>query len=172
MSIETTPVVAPIGCGLPPSCAVAARRERLRLGGQLNGIDFVEVGDDGVTLCVHLFGPIPEGIGIANVRVSGGDRITGLRVIAVSQEVEPEMHDDACLRVVLDREGDHSSYCLCLVDAASGNDPAGWIAYPGFDPRYACVALHFYPDTQQAELACLFVAERFENQGIGAKLSQ
>jgi amino-acid N-acetyltransferase len=36
----------------------------------------------------------------------------------------------------------------------------------------ACVALHFYPDSQQAELACLFVGERFENQGIGAKLAQ
>jgi amino-acid N-acetyltransferase len=36
----------------------------------------------------------------------------------------------------------------------------------------ACVALHFYPDTQQAELACLFVGERFENQGVGAKLAQ
>jgi amino-acid N-acetyltransferase len=35
-----------------------------------------------------------------------------------------------------------------------------------------CVALHFYPDTQQAELACLFVADRFENQGIGGKLAQ
>jgi amino-acid N-acetyltransferase len=36
----------------------------------------------------------------------------------------------------------------------------------------ACVALHFYPDTQQAELACLFVGERFENQGVGARLVQ
>ncbi len=36
----------------------------------------------------------------------------------------------------------------------------------------ACVALHFYPDSQQAELACLFVGNRFENQGIGIKLSQ
>jgi amino-acid N-acetyltransferase len=35
-----------------------------------------------------------------------------------------------------------------------------------------CVALHFYPDTQQAELACLFVADRFGNQGIGGKLAQ
>jgi amino-acid N-acetyltransferase len=35
-----------------------------------------------------------------------------------------------------------------------------------------CVALHFYPDTLQAELACLFVADRFENQGIGGKLAQ
>jgi len=146
MSIESAPAVVPIGCGLPPSCSLEARRERLRLGGQLNGIDFVEVGDDGVTLCVHLFGPIPEGIGVVNVRVSGGDRITGLRVLAVSVENEPEMHDDACLRVVLDREGDHSPYCLCLVDAASGTDPAGWIAYPGFDPRYACAALRFRLD--------------------------
>jgi amino-acid N-acetyltransferase len=36
----------------------------------------------------------------------------------------------------------------------------------------ACVSLHVYPDTQQAELACLFVAPTFENQGIGAKLVQ
>jgi amino-acid N-acetyltransferase len=36
----------------------------------------------------------------------------------------------------------------------------------------ACVSLHFYPDTQQAELACLFVSPSFENQGIGAKLVQ
>ena len=35
-----------------------------------------------------------------------------------------------------------------------------------------CVALHFYPDSQQAELAGLIVADRFENQGIGVKLAQ
>jgi hypothetical protein len=164
MSTDTRLAVVPIGCGLPPSCSLEARRERLRLGGKLNGIDFVEVGDDGVTLCVHLFSPIPQGIGVANVRVSGGDRITGLHAIAVSEENEPEMHDDACLRVVLDREGDHSSYCLCLVDAASGIDPAGWIAYPGFDPRYACVALRFRLDCPKdldcaAETPCLEAPE-------------
>jgi len=67
-------------------------------------------------------------------------------VLSVNPELEPDMHDDACLRVVLDREGDHTAYCLCLVDAASGNDPASWQAYPGFDPRYACVPLHFRLD--------------------------
>ena len=153
MSTATILSPVPIGCGLPPSCALEARRERLRLGGQLNGIDFVEVGDDGVTLCVHLFGPIPQGIEVANVRISGGDRITGLRVLAVSVENEPEMHDDACLRVVLDREGDHSPYCLCLVDASSGSDPAVWIAYAGFDPRYACAGLRFRLDCPK-ELDC------------------
>ncbi|HEX8777971.1 MAG TPA: putative baseplate assembly protein, partial [Rhodanobacter sp.] len=132
-----------IGCIALPACSVPARRDKLRTAGTLNGIDYVEVGDDGTSLCVHLFGAIPQGLGVANVRISGGDRITGLRVLGVSAELEPELHDDACLRVVLDREGDHSPYCLCLVDAASGNDPAGWLPYPGFDPRYACVALRF-----------------------------
>ncbi|MES1153620.1 MAG: putative baseplate assembly protein, partial [Rhodanobacter sp.] len=131
-----------IGCAQLPACGVPARRDKLRLAGTLNGIDYVEVGDDGVSLCVHLFGEIPQGLGVANVRISGGDRITGLRVLSVNPELEPDMHDDACLRIVLDREGDHTAYCLCLVDAASGNDPAGWQAYPGFDPRYACVPLH------------------------------
>ena len=135
-----------IGCAVLPACSVPARREKLRLSGTLNGIDYVEVGDDGTSLCVHLFGNIPQGIGVANVRIGGGDRITGLRVLSVNPELEPDMHDDACLRVVLDRQGDHTAYCLCLVDATSGNDPAGWLAYPGFDPRYACVALHFRLD--------------------------
>lgn len=140
---QSTEGRVPIGCHWQPSCAEDARRERVRLGGTLNGIDYVEVGDDGVTLCVHLFGEIPAGIGVAHVRVSGGDRIVGLRALSVSEEREPEMHDDVCLRVVLDREGDFSPYCLCLVDAASGADIASWIAYPGFDPRYACAELRF-----------------------------
>lgn len=135
-----------IGCAPLPACSVPARREKLRLAGTLNGIDYVEVGDDGTSLCVHLFGEIPQGLGVTNVRISGGDRITGLRVLSVNPELEPDMHDDACLRVVLDREGDHTAYCLCLVDAASGNDPVSWQAYPGFDPRYACVPLHFRLD--------------------------
>lgn len=136
-----------IGCERIPACAEPARRERLRAAGHLNGLDYVEVGDDGVTLCLHLFGPIPAGIGPEHVRIGGGDRITGLRAISVAIEDEPEMHDDACLRIRLDREGDHSPYCLCLVDAdVSGTDPDDWRPYPGFDPRHACVALRFRLD--------------------------
>ncbi|MGS0998346.1 putative baseplate assembly protein [Rhodanobacter sp. UC4451_H18] len=135
-----------IGCAPLPACSVPARRDKLRRAGTLNGIDYVEVGDDGTSLCVHLFGDIPQGLGVANVRISGGERITGLRVLGVNPELEPERHDDACLRVLLDREGDHTAYCLCLVEATSGNDPASWRAYPGFDPRYACATLHFRLD--------------------------
>ncbi len=36
----------------------------------------------------------------------------------------------------------------------------------------ACAALHQYPESGQAELACVCVDHRYENQGIGAKLMQ
>jgi amino-acid N-acetyltransferase len=36
----------------------------------------------------------------------------------------------------------------------------------------ACAALHFYPEEKMAELACVCVSSRFENQGIGGKLMQ
>ena len=35
-----------------------------------------------------------------------------------------------------------------------------------------CVALHVYPEQNQGELACLYVASSHENQGIGRKLIQ
>jgi amino-acid N-acetyltransferase len=35
----------------------------------------------------------------------------------------------------------------------------------------ACVAVHYYPEQRKAELACLCVDAKFENQGIGAKLT-
>ncbi len=35
-----------------------------------------------------------------------------------------------------------------------------------------CIALHYYPETRQAELACVCVDPKYENQGIGAKLVQ
>jgi amino-acid N-acetyltransferase len=34
----------------------------------------------------------------------------------------------------------------------------------------ACIALHPYPETAQAEMACVCVAPQYENQGIGLKL--
>jgi amino-acid N-acetyltransferase len=34
----------------------------------------------------------------------------------------------------------------------------------------ACVAVHFYPEAQKAELACLYVSKHHEGQGYGRKL--
>jgi amino-acid N-acetyltransferase len=36
----------------------------------------------------------------------------------------------------------------------------------------ACAALHFYPEERKAELACVCVDPKYENQGIGGKLMQ
>jgi amino-acid N-acetyltransferase len=36
----------------------------------------------------------------------------------------------------------------------------------------ACVAVHYFPEENKAELACICVDPRYENQGIGAKLMQ
>ena len=36
----------------------------------------------------------------------------------------------------------------------------------------ACVALHLYPEQKKGELACLYVSDAHENQGIGRKLIQ
>lgn len=33
-----------------------------------------------------------------------------------------------------------------------------------------CIALHFYPEQHKAEMACVCVAAKFENQGIGSRL--
>ncbi len=35
-----------------------------------------------------------------------------------------------------------------------------------------CVALHYYPDSRKAEMACVCVDPKYENQGIGARLMQ
>jgi amino-acid N-acetyltransferase len=34
----------------------------------------------------------------------------------------------------------------------------------------ACGAVHLFPEDKKAELACVYVQQRYENQGIGAKL--
>ncbi|MGH8599262.1 MAG: hypothetical protein ACRET1_01265, partial [Burkholderiales bacterium] len=67
--MSATGSINTIGCDGLPVCGEPARRASLRASGQLNGIDYIEVGEDGTTLCVHLFGDIPADIGVANVRI-------------------------------------------------------------------------------------------------------
>lgn len=115
-----------------------ARRDRL------NGIDYVEVNDDGTSLCVHFFGDVPQGLRVDNVRITGGRRIRDLRVTGLRVETSGEPDRDDCLHLTLDREGDFSCYRLCLVgpDAAESS----FAPYPGFDPRYSCADVRFRID--------------------------
>jgi hypothetical protein len=59
-----------------PACAGDERREFVRASGALCGIDDIEVYEDGVSLCVRLFGAPPQGLGPENVVITGGARIT------------------------------------------------------------------------------------------------
>jgi predicted phage baseplate assembly protein len=144
------------GCdALHATCASNERRELVRASGTLCGIDDIEVYDDGVTLCVRLFGTVPGGLKLENVVVTGGTRITGIAVT----DVDFEEHEDegTCLRVTLDRTGDFSAYRLCLVAPPATDDATcSFVPLPnapmvaavpaGVDPRYACAEFHFHLD--------------------------
>jgi hypothetical protein len=137
------------------SCRVDARRRRLFGNPDWNGIDYVEVADDQRSLLLYFFGAAPAGLTADNVRIEGGRRIRGIRVLAVEPGPADDDGEDAtadapageCLRVVLDRYGDFSTYRLCLVPAPADADGAGSGRAPaGIDPRYACVDFSFKVD--------------------------
>ena len=115
----------------------AARRQHL------NGIDYVEVNcvevdnRNRVELRVYLFRNAPSALDEIQVRIEGGRRVRDLRVTNLWVEDD----DPTCLRMIVSKGGDFSTYTLRLV-AASGGRPQD--APPaGFDPRYAQVQFSF-----------------------------
>ncbi|ANZ16753.1 hypothetical protein SNOUR_17270 [Streptomyces noursei ATCC 11455] len=110
-----------------------------------NGLDAVEVGEDGRTLTVTFLGKAPHGLRPENVRIDGGRRITGIEAleIAVEREEDPELDDR--LVVVLDRAGDFSPYRLSVVETDPYGRP-GTEPFPGFDQRYFSAEFSFRPN--------------------------
>jgi hypothetical protein len=136
------------------NCGVDRRRGPVHASGRLCGLDDVEVLADGVTLRARLFGHVPQGLTERNVRIEGGDRIRDIRV--QSAEFVADDDGDMCLHVVVDRRGDFSTYCLCLVESEDVTTPCGHDSLPpeplvprtpkGVDPRYACAEFGFRID--------------------------
>ncbi|MEU3526458.1 putative baseplate assembly protein [Streptomyces sp. NPDC038707] len=124
--------------------AGATRRAKVRAA-DLNGIDAVEVSDDGLLLTVTFLGKAPAALGPENVRIDGGRRVTGLTAVDVSVEREEDPELDDRLHVTLDRAGDTSRYRLSLVEADHCGRP-GTEPYHGFDQRYAGAEFAFWPD--------------------------
>ncbi|RNG19595.1 putative baseplate assembly protein [Streptomyces botrytidirepellens] len=120
------------------------RRHRVRSAG-LNGIDAVEVSDDGLTLTVSFLGKAPHGLCPENVRVDGGRRVTGIGVVDISVEREDDPELDDKLYVTVDRAGDTSPYRLAVVDTDPYGRP-GTEPFPGFDQRYYDAEFRFLPD--------------------------
>ncbi|POX40266.1 putative baseplate assembly protein [Streptomyces sp. Ru73] len=125
-------------------CRTDQRRGRIRAA-RLNGIDGVEVADDGVTLTVTFLGKAPHGLGPENVRIDGGRRITGIEALEVSVEREEDPELDDRLHVVLDRAGDTSRYRLSIVETDPYGRP-GTEPYEGFDQRYFSADFRFRTD--------------------------
>jgi hypothetical protein len=99
-------------------CKDEHRREDVREKLPLNGLDYLEVSEDQLTLSVYFLGKAPEHIGAANVRIEGGRRVrdVAVREVHVHRNPNPELDDRMEVRV--DKPGDFSNYTLRLV-----NDP-------------------------------------------------
>ncbi|MGM1062643.1 putative baseplate assembly protein [Saccharothrix sp. Mg75] len=115
--------------------STGGRRERVRARHR-NGVDAVEVSDDGRTLTVTFIGRAPRGLGAENIRVDGGRRVRGIVATSVElvDEEDPELDDR--LLVGVDRVGDSSTYRLSVVEPDEHGFP-GTTPYRRFDPRYA-----------------------------------
>jgi hypothetical protein len=116
-------------------------RRRIEVGKHptLRGIDFLEVAADQQRLFVHFVpaaegvvkSAVPQGLTAANIKITGGERITGVRVLPIHYE------DDVLVVPVDDDEnpangvGDFSPYRFHLVDV------------PNFDPLLSAADFSF-----------------------------
>ena len=105
-------------------CKQDGRRAALRRTPHWNGIDCAEIDADDRTLRVYFLGKLPPEFapgaagGARHVRIEGGRRITGIRVVSVQPVADPDPERDDCLVLRLDRAGDFSTYTVRLVDVA------------------------------------------------------
>jgi len=136
----------------PQSCRDEHRRALVRARRDpdhhhvLNGIDYIDVGDDRRTLTVHLLHEVPKGLTSANVRIDGGRRITGVKVLPFKLPVRPHGAKPVTqFTIKVDREGDFSPYTLRLVEPDAHGRPAE-TPLAGFDPVYARVEFSFKVD--------------------------
>jgi hypothetical protein len=127
----------------PPTLVCGDRRRRNEVRKRdLNGLDYVEVSDDGRTLTLYFLGKAPRDIEPGNVLIEGGRRITDLVAIGVTPHYSEDPELDDRLEVQLDRGGDFSTYTVRMVERDQHGRPT---AQPmrGFDRRYSEAAVSF-----------------------------
>jgi hypothetical protein len=118
-------------------CQQNDRRDTVRRAKGLNGLDYVEVSDDQLTLTAFFLGKLPpelseEKPGLEKfLRLEGGERVTDIQITGVEPVVDPDPEKDDQLVITLDKYGDFSTYTLGLV----GVDK--------IDPRYDHVDFNF-----------------------------
>lgn len=107
------------------------RRRALARSAKVNGLDYLEVSDDGRTVTAFFLGKAPEKVGRGQVRISGPP---GARPIELDREPvihrNPELDEDDCVEIRLAAPGSRGTYTLCLDDA-------------GLDPLLSCLDVRF-----------------------------
>lgn len=107
-----------------------------------NGIDYLEVSEDQLTLLVHFIHPLPGEAGAVppspapaldaqNFTIRGGVRVTNVRITSIATA-------DRVVTLAVDTRGDFSTYALHLVVSADEDEPPG-----GFDPQLSVVGFSF-----------------------------
>ena len=113
------------------SCCDDRRRSILAAQKIWNGIDYIDVSDDQLTLRVFFLLPLKPGqLTSSNVVITGGESITDVAPVNVYEEgfISPS-GDPLCLVVQVNGPGDFSTYTLnAFVDSGGGpatKPPAG-----------------------------------------------
>lgn len=130
------------------ACCTPGRRAIIASQSALNGIDFLDVVDSPSmpndqrqrTLLVHFINPLSPGdLSAANVRITGGERITNVKVISLTWDGNSSPPGDPhVLIVTVNGPGDFTPYTLSLVDTADTAEPA-----PGFDRILSTIEFSF-----------------------------
>lgn len=122
---------------MPLCCQQDDRRDTVRRMNGWNGLDYVEVSDDQLTLNAYFLGKLPPELntnqpGIEHfLAVEGGQRVKGIKILDIDPVVDPDPEKDDFLIVRLDKAGDFSTYTLRLVGVEN------------IDPRYESVEFSF-----------------------------
>lgn len=124
-------------------CNNDIRREDVRRNHQLNGLDYLEVGQDRLTLSVYFLGKAPVEIDKSNVRIEGGRRIRDIGIEDVTVHHFERVELDDYMAVTVDQAGDFSTYTLRVVEQ---NEQGEWQPHSAFDPRYDRVDFSFKVD--------------------------
>src|SRR5215469_12389135 len=96
-------------------CQQDDRRDAVRSAKGLNGLDYVEVSDDQLTLTVFFLGKLPPELSDAKpnlknyLELSGGQRVTDIHITQVKPVVDPDPEKDDQLVIELDKYGDFST---------------------------------------------------------------
>ena len=115
-------------------CQDDVRKNAVRNGAvPFNGIDFLEVVDDGtqLNLRVHFLKPITISLDRRNVHIEGGERV-------IDPEVDTTSVNGDVLEVRVVEPGDFTPYTLRIVAGTLSDDPP-----PGIDPLLAAVRFTF-----------------------------